>query len=402
MAPNPYDFSSPAREDTFAGRKAETERLRQFAGGITESIAAHLLIHGRRGIGKTSLLTRLREVLDERGLLHATVTLDDGSAEDSVFFSEAVQALETAVVNAGGFGGVGDGYDAAFHMALLGTTPIDNVGPLRVAQSAGRTPSQTDNRIPSAFITADLEDLANEARDLDSAGLVLIVDEADRLQGHAQTIQRMRNLLVLPGVLSCVLVGGDELVSALDGALEAASRHFQRLEVRTLGDAGETYSCMARPLRVAGLDEQTLMQSGTVEDVHELTRGRPYEIALVCHAMYDRLVSGEASGLALSDQVLEEVADQLKPAPEEKAALSILRSLEADGLSLAARYCVDPRLSLQEHAMLRASFEPPKPERLTTERVATLSEWQQLSQTGLASMDGEFIRPAFGSLVDST
>jgi len=39
---NPYTYSTPAREETFAGRKSETERLRRFASGITESNAAHL------------------------------------------------------------------------------------------------------------------------------------------------------------------------------------------------------------------------------------------------------------------------------------------------------------------------------------------------------------------------
>ena len=72
------------------------------------------------------------------------------------------------------------------------STPV-SVGPFRVAHLAGRTTNQPDSRIPSAFITADFEDLANEARDM---GSVLV----GRMNSFRRSMEQWRQRPGIPGV----------------------------------------------------------------------------------------------------------------------------------------------------------------------------------------------------------
>jgi len=115
------------------------------------------------------LLIKLREVLNERGLLHGTVTLDDGSAEDCVFFSEAIQALEGSVVDAGGFGALGARTTRLFRLRCSG-------------QSSRQ----------------DFEDLANEARHM---GSVLV----GRMNSFRRSMEQWRQR---PGIPGAYLVRG--------------------------------------------------------------------------------------------------------------------------------------------------------------------------------------------------
>lgn len=61
---NPYDFSAPAASEAFAGRSGELDALDRFVRAIGQGRVQHLLIHGPRAIGKTSLVRRLEERLD--------------------------------------------------------------------------------------------------------------------------------------------------------------------------------------------------------------------------------------------------------------------------------------------------------------------------------------------------
>jgi hypothetical protein len=395
--PNPYDYSTPASAEVFAGRLREVNAFKRFAAGVGQGAIEHLLIHGPRAIGKTSLLGRLDEQLDERSIIHARVTLDDGSAEDGKFLLEAITALTDGVIRSGGLGGPGGPFDQAFQDALAGGTQGNPQGPLRVLRFAAAS-GQGTARLPDLLVEKDLQELTDGGREVDSASLVLVVDEADRLEAHPVTVQRLRNLFITPGLVAIVLAGSDGLLTALDTAMAPMSRHFERLSLEALGDERETREAMTRPLQTVGIDYREVVTPDLVHEVHALSGGRPFEISLLCHAMYERLQSGETRTLTLSAQVLEAVAAQLKPSAEDQAALAVLRTLEPPIVRLAAAYCVDPQLTLHEHSLLRSAFVDPTPAAVQTARAAVSADWTEVERIGLAAVQGEFLRPAFGEL----
>jgi hypothetical protein len=397
--PNPYDFSTPAPDRSFAGRAKEIGLVKRFASGIGEDSQAHLLIHGRRGVGKSSLLGQARKHLARRGLISAEVTLDDGSAQETAFLIECFLGLANAVIDKGGFGGRGGEYEGALQNALLGREVDRGIGPVGIAEfvavahaSAGQV------RIPDGIVAADISALVDEGREVGSPTLVLVIDEADRLAAQVETVQRFRNLFVMPGLISTILAGTDEILSALDTAFAPTSRHFHKLELRPLADARETQMCVLKPLLTPDLVGRIHIAEAALREIHSLTRGSPYEIALLCHVMYDQLVLSGGNVLSLSDAVLDQVADQLRPAPADAAALTILRQAGPETIRLAARYCVDPHLSLHDHALIQCAFNNPTPELLNTTEVGVLGDWGDLVDRQLATTDGRSLTPTFGEL----
>jgi hypothetical protein len=399
LPPNPFDFSTPARDKVFAGRIHELAILRKYAQSITDETQAHLLIHGRRGIGKTSLIGQARKELARRGVVTAEIAVDEGSAAETEFFFEVLIALATAVIEAGGFGGRGEKYEEQLRRAVLGHDVPDAHGPLSVVSfvAAGRQ-AVRQLRIPDAFISDDIAALVDEARELGAPGLALVIDEADRLAKSPQTVQRLRNALVMPGFISTILCGTDDTLSAMDAAFAPAGRHFHKLELRPLADLSETFECIFKPLVAANALETVQVSLDVVREVHRLTRGSPYEIALVCHVMYDQLGSDRPAVLTLNDRVLEHVASQLRPAPEDHAAMTVLRQASDEVVRVAARYCVDPQVTLHEHSLIRIAFEAPAPDRLQQAQTEILEEWQMLADHGLAEGGATTLKPEFGEL----
>jgi hypothetical protein len=392
--PNPYDFSTPAKPEHFAGRTSELETIARFAASVASGRPTHLLLHGRRGVGKTSLLGKLEMELEKRGVRSATISLNDSSSEQSAFFREASLAIATAIVRSGGLDGPDGQFARAQQEALVGGAGELSEGPLRVvrylAHPSGGVP------VPDSLVLSDLEELVDAARETDSPGVVLIVDEADRLASQPTTVQRIRSLLLTPSHVSTVFCGTDELLESFDTAFAPIGRHFTRLRIDALADVSETRECLARPLRAAGLNDAVLIPADLPREIHGVSGGRPFEIVLLGYEMFEDKSRRSAGSLALSETVLEAVANHVRPAREDADALSVIRELDAEALRLAARHCVDPRLSLTEHAMLRLAFGEVTPARLQLAQAEVQAELETLERIGLGSLVGLRFVPSMG------
>lgn len=395
--PNPYDYSAPAKGEHFAGRTAEKAALKRFLAAITDTATAHLLLHGRRGIGKTSLLGELERQATARGLVVARMSVDASSRTDREFFAEGLRTIANAILREGGLGGPEGDYAVALEQATLGREAKRGVGPLRVIEFDAATRGNPA-RLPDTLILADLADLVDAAHEIDRVGIILVVDEADQLASEDPTVQRVRNLLILPGVISTVLAGTGALVAAVDAASAPIGRHFRRLELPPLADKAETRELLTKPLIDAGLNPTELLPHSLVAEIHSLTNGRPFEVALLGHVMFEDLSSRDGDHLHLDESVLDNVIAQVRPSPEDEAAILVIRSLDPEVLRLAARYCVDPTPTLRDHALLRIAFDGPDLHRVDAARDDVLHEWKRLTDLRLADTDGLLLAPAFGEL----
>ena len=231
---NPYDFSGPAGDGVFAGRRGEQQRLDEFAASLADGRPRHLLIHGRRGIGKTSLIGRLDEIASKQRVLVASVCLDEGGVLETPFLVACVVSLASAAVELGAFGGPSGPFPSALEDALIGAVVDPTLGPLRAARFSG---IQSNNeRIPDALITRDLHDIRDAAAEVGIRGIVLVVDEADYLSASPSAAQRLRNLFITHGQVSTILVG-----------TEAGQRFIVRIAVSS-GDAHWARQVSDRPV----------------------------------------------------------------------------------------------------------------------------------------------------------
>lgn len=388
--PNPYDFSAPAGDRTFAGRRSEKERLEKFIASISSDHQRSLLIHGRRGIGKTSLVGQIAEIAAKHRIFVGHIDLDAEGAAETPFLIEAVIALAHAANTAGAFG---DQYGRALELALLGSDVDLDAGPLRVAAFDGRR--QRADRLPDLLVRTDLDELADGVRSVGGNGLLLVIDEGDHLLAHPSTAQRLRNVFITHGNISLVVVGTDDLLAAADAQLAPLGRHFLRLEVPPLSSVIEVWRCLVKPLSSAGLDDRLRVSWPLAAEVHSLTAGRPFEVAMLGHLMYAEVVERSGSELELSPSVIEATAALLRPTVEQ-ATLAHIASLAPADVGRAARYCVEPDVTLRELAYLRLALEPLTVESVEITRAAVLADWRVLVEQGLALVEGEFLRPTLG------
>lgn len=395
--PNPFDFGNRAHPDRFAARAKELKALERFATAVGGGETARLLIFGRRGLGKSSLVAKAEALLSTRAIIFGSVTLDSGSASEREFLQETTLSLQRAIIEAGGLDGPGGEFATALERVMLGERVTGENWPLRVASflAATRT-SPVPVRVPDDLVRADLANLADAASDAGSNGLVLLIDEANHLGGQPTTVQRLRNTFLGAPGLSLVLAGTDEVLEAFEAASSPAARHFQKMPVSPLGDIAETYELVTRPLRSVGLPPLLAMERTLSEEVHALAGGSPYEVTLLCHLMYDAMTNASATTMTLSDKVLEDAAGQLMPSGPDQEALATLRSLDPADVQRAARFCVDPGITLQEHALLNLAFVDPSVEAVQAAREAVRSEWERVGAQSLAVVHGERLIPQIG------
>ncbi len=154
---------------------------------------------------------------------------------------------------------------------------------------------------------------------------VLIIDEAQNLS--PDVLEQLRLLTNLETserkLLQIILIGQPELrgILAKPELEQLAQRVIARFHLEALTEA-ETGQYIAHRLQVAGLKRGKLFSSQAVQRVHELSRGVPRRINLLCdRALLGAYVEGKSKvDRAIVDKAAAEVFDNPKLAPSKPAS----------------------------------------------------------------------------------
>ena len=166
---------------------------------------------------------------------------------------------------------------------------------------------------------------------------VLIIDEAQNLS--ADVLEQLRLLTNLETrerkLLQIVLIGQPELRSMLarPELEQLAQRVIARYHLEALGEA-ETAQYVQHRLEAAGLTQPLPFERRALRRIHQLTRGVPRRINLLC----DRALLGAfAGGHARVDRkIVDQAASEVFDKPMRPAVAGWQRTAAALGLGLAA------------------------------------------------------------------
>jgi hypothetical protein len=109
----------------------------------------------------------------------------------------------------------------------------------------------------------------------------------------------------------------------MDDVFSPIIRQFKKITMGNFTNTNETKECIKRPLESLGsLAVDELFEFGdpdAVEEIHDLSGGRPYEVQLICHMLFRRVQTGRAAKMKVDLSVLEDVRQELETSQDINA-----------------------------------------------------------------------------------
>lgn len=321
---NPYDFSNPVLDSKlFAGRARELGDIEYYLDHASAAgRAINLALLGARASGKTSMLNMIQLRAESRNLLVVRIDLNEADAASPLaFYFKLFDCLirrvcdEKTPNSEACFGGKGgQTFDTYVDMTTTYEIPTEKTYcPFQFAIQYAKAMSK--GLAASVSDTGIKEDLRTISTEL-GRPIVLLFDECNVLSPHRALLQSIRNTFMNLGGYMLVLTGTPDLFPVMDEVFSPIVRQFKKIELRPFDSITDTEVSVEKPLANAGL-MSTLDSSSysvlkqTQRETHLLTRGRPYEISLVCHFMFKRIQEGLAEEMKLSMEVLDDVVREL-------------------------------------------------------------------------------------------
>jgi hypothetical protein len=369
---NPYDFANPVSDSSlFIGRVDELSEIRYYLEqALRSKRPTNIAIVGSRASGKTSLLNISEQEAKKLGLLSVRIDLDEGDALSQwAFFFKIFDTLLSAACEAGAYGGKhGRTLETYVDVTCSLSIPEDKTFcpfffPIQYAKALSGNNSQ--GQVPDYSFRQDLSAIQTEVK----KPIVLLFDEGNVLSKSRVHLQKLRNIFMNAQGYMLIVTGTPEMFPLMDEVFSPIIRQFKKVVLNQFVDQDDTGSLIRKYLETVGVQPDSLFDfegSNDLEDIHDLTGGRPYEIQLVCHTLFKRVQQGRASTMSLDLGVIEEVRQQLESSQNlaGRPILNKIKTLDFD--SLRALGVISPCVG-------GASFE----QLSALESLLGLSEWSQ-------------------------
>lgn len=310
---NPYDFISPVKDPKlFAGRHKELEDIRYYL-ELSKSKRpqyTNLALIGQRASGKTSLLNMIKSLSEERGFLAIKIDLNNEIVEDdTIFLKEIFDGIMTEGAEKGMYDGLGSKIYSGFRR-LIDTFDFDVEIPLLFGTAyVGRRKGNRNAVISPHILVHDLKELHKEARNKDISTIVLLFDECDLLANNQTLLQKIRNAFMEVDGYILVFSGTERMFPAMDEVFSPIPRFFKRIDVKNFEDFAETEECVFKPLDE---EEKKKVDTESLQELHRLSNGMPYEVNLISHFMYRRFKETKTEMMKITVDVLDDVLNELE------------------------------------------------------------------------------------------
>ncbi len=364
---NPYDFANPVSDaELFVGRKEELEEIKYYLDHAkTAPRPINLAILGGRASGKTSLINMCEIEAKKLGFCTVRIDLDEGDAKTELgFFYKLFDGIFSACCRLGTFEGrKGKTYDAYREIVNAYMVPEDKTFcpfqfPLQYAKAMGC--GNENAKVSDYSFKEDLETLSSEV----GRPIIVIFDEGNVFANSRIHLEKLRNIFMnTPGYM-LVMTGTPDLFPVMDEVFSPIVRQFKKINVGAFKNKEETRECIKKPLESIRVSIDNVFDPRTyteVREIHDLSGGRPYEIHLICHKLFQRVQSKRAKMMRLNLSVLEDVRKELETSQDitTRPILARIRTLGKQRLEALGTLCVcDGYATLEQIWALSHLFYP--------------------------------------------
>ena len=354
-ASNPYDYINEVSDPAlFAGRREELAQLEEEVARLAKEhpIAPMVAIVGERRIGKTSASLRVQEICDRLQVLPLRVSLTDTTAEDSwEFWNEIFHGLLSIARlklnpqtpnHPFGLGIADESVRIGLNQNQLGFSTAYN--------------HRTASVPPNHLVYETLKSLIAEIIQSGQNGVLLIIDEAHLVVSNRGITQQLRFAIRAAGRCGVLFVGEPSLAQLFanhDLPLFAQGKVIQLDNFATQQDTAE---CALLPLDE---EEQRLVSPMTIDYLVRLSQGKPNQIRLICHSIYNRYLAGHQTNLNITIEALDDVLDSIAATYTEydvRQKVDTIRRLNSVDLETLYNMTRYPHWDLEEIVELDESF----------------------------------------------
>lgn len=265
---NPYDPQSPAKPDYFGGRKQVLQAVRnRIEKALKQKQSGGILVYGYRGVGKTSVLNKIKSMVAFEDQLNNTLTIYrrlSKTTSDAELYQIMVESLLEAIEQ------------RKTVLDKLADLP-DKIKTAKIFNIEFRAGEEWMRKTPFLKWRQLLENLENA--DL----IIMEIDDADYLSpealGELKTI--IEDQKRAPVVL--VVSGGYEFEARLVEDCSPIARVFSGASFN-LGefDIEETREVLEKPLQ----ETTTRWKEDGIRAVQRLSGGYPYLVQCIASASY--------------------------------------------------------------------------------------------------------------------
>jgi AAA+ ATPase superfamily predicted ATPase len=273
---NPFRKRTGIFPSYFTGRKDELNELREIYESTRAGAAGHILIYGPKGIGKTCLLIKFEERLNNvEGVYTVRVPLVEGDFNDiyTLIIDKCADALK---ISEGRF------WDS---ITSLGVN-IPLAGGFTVSREIPATS-------PSVALEKILKTIYLELKG-ENPVLILLFDDLQRIisdNGTSKVLSILQNALVelnLKGMnIMFVATGAHDIFSQIQDHLDSAVRIFEPYELKHLSKE-ELKEAIVIPAENEGIE----FDESVIDLIYELSEGIPYYMQVIAYNCFMGAVNG--------------------------------------------------------------------------------------------------------------
>ena len=373
-APNPYDYVNEVRDPNFfAGRRTELARLDEELARLAslQAVAPMSAIVGERRIGKTSMSLRVHELCERHSVLPLRVSLTDMTANDPWEFW----------------------YELFYGLLSIATTELKPIAPglgfrperERNNGQFGITEAQLDffhaygsrpADVPHNHLIHDgLKLLVDAIVAIDRGGVLLIIDEAHLLVPNHLITQQLRFATRAAGRCGLLFVGEPDLSQLFTDHSQPLFAQGQVIRLDNFVTQSDVAECALLPLPES---ERPLVSPMTMDYLVKLSQGKPNQIRLICHSIYNRYQKGQQDDLNITIEALDDVLDSIAATYTEydiQQQVDTIRRLSSVDLESLYNMTRHPNWSILDIVELDESFRAEgKSEAASARREAMLRE----------------------------
>lgn len=295
---NPYIHQRPIRDpDNLIGREDGLERAKYILDQSVSSNPSYnnMGIVGEEGVGKTSLSNVVHYKASERDILPVRLEIDNQHVSDyEKFFKLVLNRLTDSIG--------GEARESYLEQVKERTKESElNLKLLRVTFDGAK-----QEEVTASMLKDDLSKLYQEAEE---KAILLTIDNAQLLANKPHIIQKLKN--VFSGIEGYILnlVGTEETFKVISEGFSSTTRNFHKIELSSFEEVEKTKETVIRPLDDEEIEDLKL---GSIEEIHLITQGHPFEVNLLSYHMYKKYEQGKTETLCLDEHVIQEAFSQLE------------------------------------------------------------------------------------------
>ena len=365
--PNPYSLDVRLSSKEFIGREKETNLLKSELDDYTKTgNLKNILISGEKSIGKTTLLNRFVQILQDYQFEVFEYELprnSKGSIDEFDFFKEMInQMFDHYGAPEGSFFDqdqsniwyslVSNKYE---HQSNFTEREIE------FATLYANRKKGINEKISDIQMKKDFEKILNNliSSDMDINGFAIVIDEFQELKENILLLHILRKLTEeIPWL---IMIGAGLPIILKDGSYEKINRNSTLLDIKKMSEK-EILNLIYKPFeltaRCSRYEARTYFDIDSVKEILQRSGGNPLHIKILCETMFNYFKNNISQELLILNRVvMEEVIIKFSTISEKsrniKNSLESCQKEEMEAFSRLFRY---EGLNIKSMIILRLAF----------------------------------------------